>query len=498
MIQSKALEINLARTQVDVTIDPHFSDLQDVMERYFGLLEELNGFLKEVSHPFKNWQYIVDGARGYALDHFHLVKNHAKGPQAASLLVELFMQALTEDTPMTVKVDAADNLIVFLQKIIKTTGSEFPRFEPLITDVFRQLSALPDELFLLFVQSYYSLKRLGELLYQTGNQPSDETIGATCRLLMQVMDIVCNRWLAQDDPGAWFLKEAELPNEAESHALQTIFSPITHNTLQRQQDKVGRIASSDTAPSRRVLADLTDMMDHNDIQKVYRQVPQQLAIAGSGDRGRQWQTLFLFHIMNIADLTAIHEDTLRSINRTLNWLITHQSARQVQVLVQKTFSILGSRAEEYPGTALSCILNIGRSIYTTPYEELFDEYISAVIDIGFQTPKIQGVSNDWQIKVNNAHLQNIRTWLEIIELNPHRGTRLLSNLIIYIAVCGTFIRDTDIFGRDVTQLLNSDIIPVYNSNETTGPDVSGLFQRYRRRRRIKGYLYTGGRIVSSP
>ena len=462
MIQSKALEINLARTQVDVTIDPHFSDLQEVMERYFGLLEGLNGFLKEVSHPFKNWQYIVDGTRGYALDHFHLIKNHTKGPKAASLLAELFMRALTADSTMPVKVDAADNLIVFLQKIIKTTGPEFHRFEPLITSVFEQLSALPEKFFLLFVRSFYSLKRLGELLYQNENRPSDATVAATCHLLLQVMDVVCNCWLAQDDPGTWFTKEIEGQNEKELHTLQTIFSPIAHDTLQQQQEKVHQIALSNTAPSRRILADLIGMMDHNDIQKVYREVPQQLAVTGGGDRGRQWQTLFLFHIMNIADLTAIHEDTLRSINRTLNWLITHQNARQVQQLVRKTFSILGSRADDYPGTALSCILNIGRSIHTTPYEELFDEYINAVIHIGFQTPKIRGVSKDWQIKVNSAHIQNIRTWLEIIELNPRRGTRLLSNLIIYIAVCGTFIRDTDLFGRDVTQLLNSDIAPVYN------------------------------------
>ena len=46
MIKSKALEINLARTQVDVAIDPRYECLQAVMDSYYGLLEGLNGFLK--------------------------------------------------------------------------------------------------------------------------------------------------------------------------------------------------------------------------------------------------------------------------------------------------------------------------------------------------------------------------------------------------------------------------------------------------------------------
>ena len=102
MIKSRALEINLARTQVDVDIDPRYGCLQAVMSDYYGLLEGLNAFLKEVSHPYKNWQYIVDGTRSYALNHFHLMKSHPKGPEAAQRLIEIYAEALTEDNPLSV------------------------------------------------------------------------------------------------------------------------------------------------------------------------------------------------------------------------------------------------------------------------------------------------------------------------------------------------------------------------------------------------------------
>ena len=73
MIRSKALEVNIADYHVDVTIDEKYSVLQEVMSQYFGLMEGLTTFLMELSHPYRNWQFIVTEARGYSLDYFHLL-----------------------------------------------------------------------------------------------------------------------------------------------------------------------------------------------------------------------------------------------------------------------------------------------------------------------------------------------------------------------------------------------------------------------------------------
>jgi len=59
MVQSKALEVNIASYYVDVTIDEKYSVLQEVMSKYYGIMEGFNTFLKELSHPYKNWQFIV-------------------------------------------------------------------------------------------------------------------------------------------------------------------------------------------------------------------------------------------------------------------------------------------------------------------------------------------------------------------------------------------------------------------------------------------------------
>jgi len=166
--------------------------------------------------------------------------------------------------------------------------------------------------------------------------------------------------------------------------------------------------------------------------------------------------------MNISGLSMIHKEVLRSINRTLSWLIDHESHMYIRKLIEKTFSILQDISDVYPATALNCVFNMGKGVYKTDESDLVNFFIDSVIDLGFQAPMISGVGDDWQIKVNRAHILNIRTWLQLIELNPKWSTRLLSNMIIYLSLGGVFIKDIDLFPRDITRFLNSKIGPVFN------------------------------------
>ena len=135
-MKSKALEINLESYRVDVSIDDKYAILQEVMSKYYGLREGLNTFLKELSHPYKNWEFIVREARGYSLNYFHLLKNHPKGPDAAAILVNIFNNAIASESKVEVRADAADNFLLFLQKIINDSGRDIKRFMPVIANSF--------------------------------------------------------------------------------------------------------------------------------------------------------------------------------------------------------------------------------------------------------------------------------------------------------------------------------------------------------------------------
>ena len=462
MIKSKALEINLASYHVDVTIDEKYLTLQSVMSRYYGLQDGLNTFLKELSHPYRNWHFIVTEARRYGLEYFHLLTSHPDGPRAAELFIDIFLEAVHSSKDEEVKTEAVDNLLLFIQKIIGATDRHLPRFQTVITRAFTLIHDHDTDPFFLFVKSYYQLNRLVEPLKEL-----DAEVGFNYdpvnELLIKYYRHTYMYWLSVRGPWKWFKEELDSTDSDDTKAIRSFFQEISHDRFQELTQRLQTIVQAPGTDSVALLKALLELPGYGQFVEIYRQVPQKLLNAGvDSEKGNQWKIIFLFHIMNISGLSIIHEEALRDINRTVSWLIGHETVSHVRNLLQKTFMILKDQTVSFPTTALNCVLNMGKGVYQTDESDLVNYFIDCVIDLGFQAPMISGVGDDWQIKANQAHIQNIRTWLELIELNPKWSTRLLSVLIIHLSIGGVFIRDTDLFPRDVTQFLNSDIGPIYN------------------------------------
>lgn len=460
MVQSKALEVNIADYHVEVAIDAKYRLLQEILADYHGLQEGLAVFLKELSHPYKNWQFIVTEARGYTLDYFHILKAHPRADEALSLYLDIFLRAIESTTVAEVRTDAVDNLLLYLLKIAKESGADLERFVAPLDKCFAIIRRYPKGIFGLFLKSYYQLNRLGEALLKG----LGEGVNAFMHfhlLLIRYYQETFDYWLSEEDPQPWFEREVE--EEADRALMASILGDISHAEFHRWKSGLDEILQAPDLQSTAVLTRLLQLPSFNRIVDAHRQIPQQLQRAGEQvGKGHLFKLVFLFYQMNILGLSLFHEEALREINRTLKWIIDNEKPWNIRKLIDKTFSILNKRATRYPTTALNCVLNVGKGVYRTDDADLIQFFIDQVIDLGFQVPMIGGVGNDWQIQVNPAHLQNVRTWLELIELNPKRSTRLISYLIIHLSLCGVFIRDTDLFPRDITQFLNSGIGSVYN------------------------------------
>jgi pyruvate, orthophosphate dikinase len=459
-VKSKALEINLADYHVDVTIDAKYVVLQEVMSKYYGLLEGLNTFLKELSHPYRNWRFIVTEARKYALEYFHLLKNHPGGPEAARLLIDILINALEDCREEDVKRDSVDNILLFIQKSINDSGPRFEDFQPVIDAAHVRIRSLPDDLFALFVKSYYGINRLARAYLESSAQ-SGTNYRSLNLLLIKYYGHTYSYWLDVEDPQTWFEKEADVV--LDGNPLTEFFNPISHHQLHEWQGQLKSTIQDQAIESREVLTRLLELPGFGQILETYRQIPRQLLQKfDKKGRAHHLKLIFLFRIMNLRGLSLIHEETLREINQTLTWIIENDNYRIIENLIRKTFTILKEQTRMYPATALNCVLNMGRGVYNTDEIDLVNFFINGVIDLGFQAPMLQGVDNEWQTRVNGAHIQNIRTWLELIEVNPKWSTRLLSGLIIHLSICGVFIRDIDLLPRDITRFLNSNIRPVFN------------------------------------
>ncbi|MBW1805404.1 MAG: hypothetical protein JRJ06_03370 [Deltaproteobacteria bacterium] len=457
---SKALQINLETSRVDVTISDKYAILQEVMSRYQGIMEGLNIFLAELCHPYMNWPFIVREARKYSLDYYHLLSAHPKGPQAARVYMDIFLDAIDTAPDSDVKADAADNLLLFLQKIIRDSGKKFPVFIPALEYGFDRITGLEDENFFLFVKSFYQIDRLAKGFQDKAS--SEKNFHSINSLLARYLKEGLSFWLEEADPLAWFTKEVN-PSAVRLRELQEIFRPILHDRLKAHRNALESALQKDRQSDRSLLDMLLLLPGYRQLVERYREIPGRLLKLKQGaGRGNYWKLIFLFHIMNTAGLSSIHEEALREINRTLTWLIANEKVQDLLQLIQKTFAILKVSVRRYPGTALNCVQNMGEAVYKTDESDMVDSFIDYVVDLGFQTPDLKGVGDDWQMRVNSAHIRNIRTWMKLIELNPKWSKKLLSSLIICLSLGGVFIRDTDLFPHDITDFLNSDIAPVYN------------------------------------
>jgi len=356
-VKSKALEINLADYHVDVAIDEKYAPLQEVISKYYGLTEGLNTLLKELSHPYKNWRFIVTETRKYCLEYFHLLRNHPKGPTAAGLLADIFFEAIQAEIQIEVKADAADNLILFLQKTVKESDSHLEGFLPYIDSSFSRIERLSDDFFELFARSYYQMNRLAEAFLSLVPK-SDRVFDAINRLLIKFFNFTYSYWLSERDPQPWF--EEEVSEIEPRNTYTEFFKNISHSQLVNLKRQLDRIADSRDLRSDQALASLLKLPGFNQIVEEYRKIPPALLKKGNGNgRGMHLKLIFLFHVMNIGGLALIHEETLRDINQTIAWIIENENYRDIENLIHKTFSILRECSSEYPATALNCVLTMG-------------------------------------------------------------------------------------------------------------------------------------------
>lgn len=83
-MDSKALEINLATSRVDVTVDERYDVLREVMEKFPGIQPRLQVFLEEICHPYRNWEFILKEA----LIHFLRKQSHVESSNQTIELME--------------------------------------------------------------------------------------------------------------------------------------------------------------------------------------------------------------------------------------------------------------------------------------------------------------------------------------------------------------------------------------------------------------------------
>ncbi len=476
-IESDALRANLLETAAGkVEIDSELELLLNVVKDYKGIHSSLEKILYEVCHPYRNWKMILPQLRSFVLKNSGRYKVHGQGPEAFNLLSGLFFEALEESQRdsellsqvITAKLAWIDKMITLFNK------GDLERFGDALNMMFNRLQEFDredDTILMHIVHGQHPVKRLAAKLASFG---TDEEINYDYLPLASLLRAVLRKnyeyWLREEDPEQWINDHCEAVNN--DSRCNEIFGSIAHRSMRAHMAELDESDSSDRTCHH--VEFLLKLPGHVDIVRLYRDIPNALigaekSLQTSFDDPKSLnqfienqKLLFLFRIMDTSGLYLIHEETLREINRSLVKLIRQQSFEEIEDFLLTTFQLLKANVRKYPHTSLQCIQVLGGEVFDRGNSRMVEAFLWGLVRFGFQHANVEGVDEDWQPLLNPAHLSNIRVWLHLIMREPKWCGTLFSALIINLKLAGTCVKDTDLFQRDITELLNHPIEPIYN------------------------------------
>jgi len=163
---------------------------------------------------------------------------------------------------------------------------------------------------------------------------------------------------------------------------------------------------------------MLEFPDFHDIVRAYRALPEVLKPFDDPVSDTHPSMLMRLRIMETKGLEGIHEETLREINFEIEKWVRRESVEKLRDLLERLFEVLNSCLQKHPQAALQIVRTVAMEILDTNDRALIDHFVRQVIQMGFQTPNLGGVSQHWQMRVNPAHLLNVRIWLDIIRKTP--------------------------------------------------------------------------------
>jgi len=439
---SKALLANLTHTFVEeVKYEPQYNIFLEIFSGFPALKNQIKLLLREVFHPYKNNYLVLEEFRSFLLKNLSLLINHKLKLQGYWLTFDILFKFFGDEKDLNIK--TAETIFAVLDKTVDIIDEKtFQEITPILKEILKAISNLPEKYFLNFLENYYSFKKLIVKLAKFSISSELEEICKALLIRSYVLTYSLWKKLVEKD-----IDKLKLPYLEEKSVLRSSYFDETVKNLTISN------------------FNLTYLLKLPDHLELLRQLKELIKFINSLDDSafpEEKKILFLFKLIETPILRLIHEELIKEVNNNLIYLINSKPYQNLDEFLIKFFKILKEKLLLYPWTALECIKSIGICILNKKDVYLIEVLINEMIKFGFQPPQIKGIDVNWKIKQNPNHLLNIKTWLDIFKVNPEWCSSLLSALILNLKLYGVSIKDTDLFQKEITKLLNSPIKPVYN------------------------------------
>ncbi len=430
---SKALEANLVLTRhEEIEIPARHQWFIDLSSESWGINKRTEEFIKEYNHKYVNYEYILENLHNFSLTDLWFYKSIPESEEALIFFVEIFEELSAIKLDKKLEERLMKTLFKFIDKLVKE-GEPHPNVIRKTVDLIEKGMENSKEIYMRnggYFKTY--LPRVAAI-----PEFSAQIIGLTRQILLQGAEY----WKETTKAEEWFASKKALFKRNYEDKIRLISSDFFEGLIRQ----IKRSENWD---------EIVSNFFFNDIVNYFRQFSDEFELPME-------KIHYLFYVMRVPGMAQLENHLLYDLNRLLKDALASLEKEEKYTFIDEMFSLFSEFKNYHAGTILDCIFTLGKEIVNNDDLKIISYFSKKLINFGFIYPGKMEITNDWQVRVNTDHVKNIRIWLELIESSPNNFRKLLSALDVNLRLGGIFIADTDLFQRDITKLLNSDIALVY-------------------------------------
>ena len=436
--KSQALEANLAQTRYkDIFIPEEHQAFIALSANYFGINKRAKECITEYHHPLSNHTFVTEELRKILMDDFWFYTRDDVPADTLKLPLEMMRSLLKPEVALKLRL----NVVVTLLEFAGQVYTKSPKHSNLIELTFNIL----DDKFESNKDCYILATKHAERYLDNVAKGGQFFNYAACSLLRMMLLENYRYWQSTSEVEKWVADNEKLLSDEEKKTIVKEVGKPYFDELTKNLNNAGNW-------------DVLAEMPH--FEQVAKRFTESEKLFG------HFITKFhyVFYLLHLPGMENQRERLIWNMDRMMRDAIDEMPQNELIPFIDTIFSLAKELRKNYTSAVLDFQLTLGKKIIdidTTEMKEIVNHFEKRLIEFGFVTPGNVFVNEDWQLSVNTDHIKNIRVWLELIEYSKTPLDKLLSSLIVNLKLGGIFISDTDLFQREITKILNSNISPYY-------------------------------------
>ena len=428
--KSKALEVNLSNTkQESVNLPEDHNYFLSLSKEYYGIHKYTSEYFAEFHHNYPNYSDIAIRIRKIAVGDYWLYEKAADDDKALRIIADMIKELLAKNSDKDIKTDLVRTLIEFTGIVSSPRKSHDELSERCILMISETLKTDREAV---LVNSETVRNQISHLISRKENDFGyRELYSKICRS-------VVDYWKETASIEKWIEGKERLFTDDSLRSLEKLGSGLFHQYYEIL-DKFDDTESLEK--------NIPLYFEFSSFYKNYAKV-----LKSSVDKFH-----YLVFLLDLPGMRHQKDHLMYDLKIILGNIFSELAEKETLPFLNDVFDVFKELIKTNKLSVLACVKTIGIKLAELKDFPTCKYFADKVLNLGFIGPGPSFRTEDWRMRVDPAHVVNIRTWLEIFESDTEKYEMLLAGLTANLKLGGVLIFDTDLFQKDVTKLLNSDI-----------------------------------------